>query len=155
MAVGRDHHVLEHRHVQEQAKRLEGSRDPACRDRVRRKARHSVSLEDDFAGVGTEEPRDEVEDGGLPGAVGADETDDLALADVKLEIVDHLQPAERFGDAAKLEERHRQTISTRDVPKMPAGRTFMITTNNAPSRMSRVAPDTCSTSLFSHTNDAR
>src|SRR5206468_3569687 len=82
--------------------------------------------------------------------------DDLSLVDVQVQMVDHLQTAEGLRDVAKLEQlRHGQMISTRDVPKIPDGRTFMITTSSAPSRIRRVAPDTCSTSLFSQTNDAR
>src|SRR2546423_8960586 len=102
-----------------------------------------------------EDPGDQVEHGRLAGAVRSNHADDLALVDVQGQMVDHLQAAEGLRDVAKLEQRHGQTISTREVPKIPDGRTFMITTSSAPSRISRVAPDTCSTSLFSQTNAAK
>src|SRR6476620_4487135 len=71
-------------------------------------------------------------------------------------MVDHLQAAEGLRDVPELEQLgHGQTISTRDVPKIPDGRTFMITTSSTPSRIRRVAPDTCSSSLFCQTNDGR
>src|SRR5439155_2054701 len=121
----------------------------------RREAGDDASVEDDLPRVGTEDSGDEVEDGGLAGAVRSDHADDLAFADLEVEAVHHVETAEGLGDVAKLEQCHGQTISTRDVPKIPAGRTFMITTSSAPSRTSRVAPETCSKSLFSHTNEAR
>src|SRR5207244_1125732 len=129
--------------------------DPAGRDRVRREARDDVLLEPDLPRVGTEEPGDEVEDGRLAGAVRTDQADDLALPDGQIKAVHDLEPAEGPRDVSQLAKRQGQPISTRALPKIPAGRAFMITTSSAPNRISRVAPETCSTSLFSQTNEAR
>ena len=54
--------------------------------------------------VGLVDARDEVEQRRLAGAVRADHADDLALVDVQVEVVDHLEAAERHRDALQLEQ---------------------------------------------------
>src|SRR5438552_2064076 len=64
-----------------------------------------ASVEDDAALVGRQITRDEVEDRGLAGPVGADETEDLALPHAELDTVHGADAAEADGEAAHLEER--------------------------------------------------
>ena len=84
------HHVLEHRHVQEQPQGLKRPGDPPVRDPVRSETRDLVAFEDDLARVDVEDAGDQVEHGRLPGAVRPDHADDLALVDMQAQMVDHL-----------------------------------------------------------------
>jgi hypothetical protein len=54
---------------------------------VRRLARDVAAVEQDQAGVGVEVARDQVEEGGLAGAVGADDADGLSGRDRKIDAV--------------------------------------------------------------------
>ena len=63
------------------------------------------------AGAGAVDAGDEIEDGGLAGAVGADQADDLALLDVEGEIVDGAETAEVLGQTRRLEKRHPSITS--------------------------------------------
>src|SRR5438067_5097022 len=92
--VPADQHMLEHRHRAEQLDVLEGARDPAADDAVRRRAQQAAPVEDDLAVVRPVEPRDQVEDRRLAGAVRPDQPDDLALTDVERDAVDGNDPAE-------------------------------------------------------------
>src|SRR5438067_225037 len=71
-----------------------GARDPAADDAVRRRAQQAAPVEDDLAVVRPVEPRDQVEDRRLAGAVRPDQPDDLALTDVERDVVDGNDPAE-------------------------------------------------------------
>ena len=54
----------------------------------------SLPLEADLAGVGPIEPGDEIEQGGLAGAVRADDADQLAFGEVEIDGVDRGEAAE-------------------------------------------------------------
>ncbi len=47
-----------------------------------------VAVEDDAAGIGTDEADDHVEGGGFAGTVGAEEADDFALFDLDVDAID-------------------------------------------------------------------
>src|SRR5205085_1607816 len=107
----------------EEPQRLERARDPALRDQVRGETDDALTLEPDVAGVGPVDPGHEIEDGRLAGAVRPDQADDLALADLDVETVDHLQASEGERHVSQLEEGSvAHTISTRRSPKRPFGR---------------------------------
>ena len=55
------------------------------------------------------EPGDHAEQRGLSAAGRADEDDELAVLDAKVEAVDHLDRAEALDHAAKFEARHHAT----------------------------------------------
>ena len=69
-----------------------------------------------------EDPGDAVDQRGLARAVGADETEDLALADVEIHVRDRGQPPEPFGDTFAFEEnfsahtRYRRMFSSKTGP---------------------------------------
>ena len=69
--------------------------------------------------IGLVDAGDQVEERRLAGAVRPDHADDLALVDVQVEVVDHLQAAERHRDPRQLEQ-PAHTISTLDVRAAPA-----------------------------------
>ena len=64
------------------------------------------SVEANVAAVRRVQARDEVEDGCLAGAVGADEADDLPLRHVERDVVDGDDAAEAAREVSRLQERH-------------------------------------------------
>ena len=64
------------------------------------------AIEEDAAGVGTDESDDDVKAGGFARAVGAEEADYFALADVERNIVYDLAAAVGFGDLSGFELAH-------------------------------------------------
>ena len=154
--VRRRHHVLAHAHVQEQAQRLEGARDPALGDLVRLEADDAAPFEEDVACGRLVDAGDEVEERRLAGAVRADHADDLSLAHVDVEPVDDREAAERHRDVAQLEQacgRGAHTISTRFSPNSPSGRAIMAAIRIAPRTTKRVGSGLASMT-FSQTNAA-
>ncbi len=114
---------------------------PRRRDLCGARPTSDSAVEQDVALVGPVDARDEVEQRGLAGPVRPDHADDLALVDVQVELVDHLQAAERLRDrfsssrrAAPSSHAGHQTISTRGVPSRPCGRAVISATSSAPSR---------------------
>jgi hypothetical protein len=82
--IGRGRDVLLHCHVEEEAQGLERAGDPEAGDLVRLESDDALPFEDDVADVGPVDAGDEVEEGGLAGAVRPDDADDLALVDVQV-----------------------------------------------------------------------
>ena len=76
-----DHHVVEHGHVLERRRHLEGAPDAEPRVLLGRGARHVGAVERDAAGGRQRVAGEAVEEGRLAGAVRADQADDLALVD--------------------------------------------------------------------------
>src|SRR5256885_1453586 len=60
---------------------------------------------DDFAGVGLLAPRDQLEQRGLAGTVGADDADDGASGDVHGQVVDEHAVAKALGDVVELDRK--------------------------------------------------
>ena len=135
VSVGRGHHVLLDGHVQEQPQRLERPRDAPARDLVRGEAHDRLAVEKDLSLVRRVDPRDEVEEGRLARPVRPDHADDLVLVHVQVELGDHLQPAERLGEALQLQHSSsHQPISTFAVPNRPCGRIVITAISSAPKR---------------------
>ncbi len=103
--VERGADVVRDRHGPEQPDVLERSRDAALGDEVRLFPSHGPALEKDEAARGPVNTGDEVEDGCLARAVGADEARQFAALDAKIESGDGLEASEPDGDVAQLEER--------------------------------------------------
>src|SRR5690606_34586084 len=123
----------EHRHVPERSHVLEGLDHAGATDAVRRHAGERYAVEDDRAGVGPDQPGDLVEDGGLAGAIGTDQPDDLALGDVEGDIVGGHQAAEALAQAAHLEQRaHLRPPRRRKNAIRPRGCQITTAISNAP-----------------------
>src|SRR4030095_11559993 len=90
--------------IEEGARRLEGARHAESGDAVGGQRLDRLPGHTDGPGRWPLEPIDQIEQRGLPRAVRADERDDLALADPKSHIVQHLETAEALADAGALEE---------------------------------------------------
>jgi hypothetical protein len=91
------------RHLGEQADVLEGARDAGLGDLVHGGRLVGRAAQHEAAGVGRVQAGDDVEEGGLAGAVGADQAVDLAGVDRDADVRQRLQAAEALGDAVDLE----------------------------------------------------
>ena len=78
--VAADHDVFQRRHFAEQADILEGTRNAGLGHFMRRRRRIRFAGQLEGAAVGLIQAGDDIEEGGLAGAVGADQAVDLALA---------------------------------------------------------------------------
>ena len=101
--VAPDHHVLERRHLGEQADVLEGAGDAGLGHFVHRRRLVGLAGQLEGAAVGRVQAGHHVEEGGLAGAVGADQAVDLAALDGDADVGQGLQAAEALGDAGDLE----------------------------------------------------
>mmetsp|Transcript_1047 Transcript_1047/g.2758 ORF Transcript_1047/g.2758 Transcript_1047/m.2758 type:complete len:297 (+) Transcript_1047:2737-3627(+) len=101
--VAADHHVLQRRHLGEEADVLEGARDAGLGDLVHRLRRVGRAAEREAAAVRHIKPGDHVEEGGLASAVGADQAVDLARADLDADVGQGLHAAEALGRAADVQ----------------------------------------------------
>src|ERR1700694_4837110 len=72
-----------------------------------------LAVEADRPRGGPEEPGQQVEAGGLAGAVGADQADDLARLDREVGAVDRAPSVETLWDVRGLEERDRSAGGAR------------------------------------------
>ena len=98
--VGRpEHHVVEDREAGQRLGQLEGSHHALAGRPVGADALDVLALERPGPGVGPVEPGEQVEQGGLAGAVGPDEGGDRAVLDLQVVDVDRHQAAEPSGDA--------------------------------------------------------
>jgi hypothetical protein len=95
--VLRHHDVLEDRHVCEQPDVLERPGDPSSRDLVGVESDQRLAFEDDVTFGRLDHAGDHVEERCLACAVGPDNRDDLALVDVKVEVLQGVEATE--GDA--------------------------------------------------------
>ena len=91
-----DQHVLHQRHVGEEPQILEGAGDAALDDHVGRETGHILAGEPHLAAIGLDEAGDQVEEGGLAGAVRPDNADDRARHDVEVDPSHRLNAAEGF-----------------------------------------------------------
>jgi hypothetical protein len=94
--VAGDADVVEDRERAEEADVLEGAGDAALDDLVDAQAGQRWPSKWTEPGRGLVDAGDEVEDGGLARAVGADEADELAIVDGEIDRVDGGEAAERM-----------------------------------------------------------
>src|SRR5882757_7397055 len=103
----RQQEVLQQRGMLEQLDVLEGAGDAQRGDAVRRHVGDVGAVEAEMARGRLVDAAYQVEDGGLAGAVGADDGEDLALLDVEAHAVDGADAAEMDRELVGLEEAHR------------------------------------------------
>jgi hypothetical protein len=102
-----DQDVVEGRQLAEHLGVLERARDTPPRDLMRRQRAQVVAAESDPALRRTVEARDHVEHGRLAGAVGADQREDLPIADLEAEPAQRREAAE--ADREIFDTEHRLT----------------------------------------------
>ena len=113
--------VLAHGGALDEPHVLEGPAHAERRPLVDAEAGHVLPPVPDAAGVGRVEARDHVERGGLPGAVGTDDADDLPLADRQAHVPGGLHTSEADGALSHLKHGHRRPSPPWDRGR--AGRT--------------------------------
>ncbi len=91
------HDIFQHGHVAEKLHYLKGAGYPLSRDAKGRQSLNTLVLKKDQPVIRPQHPGDQIEQGRLAGAVGADEGLDLARTDLKGDPLDSLQSSE--GDA--------------------------------------------------------
>jgi hypothetical protein len=99
-----DQHVVEHRQLLEQGRLLEGAHEAERGDAAGAQARDVPSLEQHPSRRGRVEAADDVEGGGLAGAVRTDQAADLAPLDREREIVDRAEAAKPPAQPLDLED---------------------------------------------------
>ncbi len=104
LVVQADLHVVLHTQVVKQADVLEGPGDAGPVDLGSAHAVGVLPVEKDGALGGLIHLGEQVEHGGLAGAVGADETGDLRPADGQVEVIDRPQTAEVDAQVAALQD---------------------------------------------------
>jgi hypothetical protein len=138
-------HVLQHGHVREHRGDLEGADHAAARDVRRLLARDVVLVEEDRARGRRQEFREQVEEGRLPRAVGADERVDGAPAHLHAHLVDGDEALEFLREAAGFEDgvagRHGADDATAALPQGARRRTQNVPNKSAFTCAVSGAPD--------------
>ena len=100
------------------------------------RGRDVLSAEEDLPRVGPVEPRDAVEEGALPRAVGPDDAQDLALVHGEGDVLGRGQPAEPLRDPLDLEKGGRGHFALLPIevsnPQTPCGWYAEISMMSAP-----------------------
>jgi len=94
---------------------------------MRRACRQALAAKHEVAIVGTFTAGEQVEQGGLASAVGADQPEDLTLFDFERDVVQRLQAAVALADLARVQQAHasrlrggrRQVARGRHAPGLP------------------------------------
>jgi hypothetical protein len=102
--IAADEHVVAGGHPGEQARRLEGARQPTGSDDVRRGSGQVHAVEHDRALRRGEVAGEQVEQRGLACTVRSDDREDLPLVQDEVNLVDGTDAAELFGQPTRLEE---------------------------------------------------
>ena len=104
MSLQTQRDVLDHRHRREQPCVLERPAEAQNGPAVRRLVRHVAAQEENPAGCRSHEAADRIEDRGLAGPVGTDETENLALMQLEGCPVNRLHTAEAHHHVAEREQ---------------------------------------------------
>ncbi len=100
----REEHVVEHRHHRQRLRQLERAHHPRADEPVRPAPVDRLPREPHVAPVPALEPRDDVEERGLAGAVRPDQRGDRPRRDVERRAVDRADAGEPLREAADLEQ---------------------------------------------------
>jgi hypothetical protein len=103
--VGAEKHIVLDAEIGEHPAMLKGARETARGDRFRREPLKRLGREQDFAFIRPVEAADHVERRRFAGAIGANETDELAFADDEVERLDGGHPAETARQSANFHQR--------------------------------------------------
>src|SRR5437763_10818312 len=101
-----DHDVVEHAEAGERLDELERAADARGADFIRPQAVNWAAGEDNRARIGRIDAGDHVEGGRLAGAVGTDETVDVAFGDLERHLVHRAQAVEAFRHRVDFKQGH-------------------------------------------------
>ena len=129
-----DDDVVDHAHGLKTFHHLEGAADAAHAALGRRQFCHVLAIEPDRALRRRQHARDQVEQRRLAGAVGADQTDDLAAPDRNRDVAVGDEAAEPLPDAAGFQQSRHRAVAFFDEnsPIRPCGRASEIRTISEP-----------------------
>src|SRR5262249_13036181 len=99
LTLGREQQILQHRHLAEGTRDLEGPAEPAADAMLGAQLLETSAVQQDAPGARALRSGDEVEHGRLAGAVGPDQPDDAAAIDPERNIIDGFDPAEMLRHA--------------------------------------------------------
>src|SRR5262249_18961750 len=115
--------VLGHGHRTEGRRHLKGAADAEPPNVARLASDDAAIGELDVAVIGRELPVDHVETGRFPRAIGADQRQELAFADVEADVLDRVHPAKGLRQVANAEDAHagflRAVTRLLSAPTMP------------------------------------
>src|SRR5262245_21699678 len=106
--------IVEDRHPPEQRQILKGAADADVDDAMRRLVENALALEQDVAAAGRVEPAQAIEQGGLAGAVRADQAEHLPREELEGDAVERDDAPEPDAHDANLEQRLGQASSEFD-----------------------------------------
>src|SRR5262249_20820755 len=101
-----DDQVFEHGHAAERLWNLERARHAGAAAPLGRQMRNVRSGEADAAGCARDRSIDDVEQGGLAGAVRPDDAERLAFFEREIDSISYHHGAEAFADALEREDGH-------------------------------------------------
>src|SRR5271165_5015589 len=138
VAGERELHIFSDRHGAEGRRDLERAADAEPPDLARRQGNDAAAGKADIPVVGPHLSVDDVEAGRLTRAVGTDQREEFALADIEADIVERAHAAECLAQAAYREDAHAGFLRAgRHLPKaptMPPGNASTRTRITTPSR---------------------
>src|SRR5262249_21423246 len=130
--------VLGHGHRTEGRRHLKGAADAEPPNVARLQSDDAAIGEFDIAVIGRELPVDHIKTGRFPRAIGADQRQKFAFADVEADVLDGVHAAEGLRQIANAEHAHagflRAITRLLSAPTMPPGNTSTSSRMTAPSR---------------------
>src|SRR5438552_17757994 len=122
-----DQDVLHHAEIAEDTAKLKRAREAIARDLLRRIAGDGLPVQTDLPGIRPVEPGNQIEQGGLAGAVRADDADQIAFGEVEIDAVDGGKPAKTPRQSAERKQRYLagdrrvDLLRHQMVPNRPCG----------------------------------
>ena len=129
--LDRNAQILPHRQLGKNLGDLKGAGDAPPDAPRRQEARDILVVEQDPARGRGQKPADQVEEGGLAGAIGADHRAQLAGLDRHRDVADGNETAEMARDAFDLEQAHDADLRWMR-PRTPRGKNSTTSTKNNP-----------------------
>ena len=96
--------VVEDAHARKRLHHLKGAADAKPGDAKRGQAIDAFACKRDLARIGRLHPGDDIDQGGLAGAVGPDQSNDLARHKGEAHAVERHKPTETFADARERQQ---------------------------------------------------
>ncbi len=124
-SLHRQRDIVEDRQPRKDAGDLERIGDAGAHALVRRQRGDVAPFEHDRAGAWRDAPADQTDEGGLAGAVRADDRPDLTLVEPEVDTVDGLEPAEMACQRTCFDERRHgshPSQRSRMEPSRPLGK---------------------------------
>src|SRR5712691_269867 len=147
-----DQHVLERGERGVELRDLERAADAKACDVARHELGDVAALIVDAPAVGLEVARDHVDEGGLAGAVGADQADHGIPLDGRVDVARRGDRAEVLAQALRVkygghlrssrDRRHQAALRPRNSDHRPFGRNTMTASNEPPSTICQVLGET-------------